>query len=366
MDQPTEPAKPFKPPVQPVPAVPAALLGRALGLIRVQRGRLIRAVRRPTAIMAALMSVGLILVGMGIGRLLFPMRTVSDTAPIIVPTSLGATRSAVVMPDIAGQTVDQANRVLTDSGLISMQVAQEVVPQAGPPGLVITQTPSAGSTLPSPEGVAVALKVSGPGLLPNVIGKSVQVARDELAALGVIALFEEEVRPDQPPGQVLSSMPAAGASLTAQVMVRVSSAGDAVYLAGLRDVAHSGCSGRSSVVVNGQTLRSSLLCSVTARQMGSIEYSLGRHAVIVEASVGIPDKSPGRTATVTFLGDGKAIGTFTAAAGATAPVRVSVKGVLKMRIEVATESTTAVEVAVGEARAVGTPSEIDILTTQSS
>jgi hypothetical protein len=327
-------------------------------------GRVIHRARRSPRAMAGMVALGLVLVGVALGRLVFPIHTVGDVGAVVIPTSTSLATSTLVMPDITGLTVDQANRVLTDAGLVLPKVATEPTPQAGSPGLVVSQSPGAGSSLPAPQGVAVALKVSGPGQLPDVSGKSLQAARDELAELGVAVTIEEAIAADKPAGQVLSTSPAAGAALSPQVLLRVASAGDAVYLTDLKEVARTACGGTASAVVNGQDLRSALVCQPSARQAASIEYSLGRHGTSFDASIGIPDRSPPGTATLTLSGDGKDLGTFTAKSGEVTAIHTPVAGVLRLTIVVTTTAPGSTQVAIGEARIVGSTAEISVLAAQ--
>lgn len=355
-----EPEAPHAGTTAPAPAAARRALGSAASLIRQAiRGRM------PRAVVIGLVALGLILIGAGIGRLLFPVRAPGETSPIVIPTASPGDRSGVVMPDISGLTVDHATRVLSDAGLLRPAVASETIPQAGPAGLVVVQTPAAGSSVPSPEGVAVALKVSGPGAIPDLSGKTLDAARDALSSLGVVPTIDEVVKPDQAPGVVIATVPAAGQPLAPQVTVSVATAGDGIYLSDVRDVSRSGCGKSSSEVANGQTMRSALVCTASARTAASAEYTLGRHAVVLDAQLGISDRAsaPG-PATVTILADGAKAGSVTVAPGALTPVHLSMAGVLRLRLEVTTTSTSGLPVVLGEVRVVGAPDDIALLAAQ--
>ena len=101
-------------------------------------------------------------------------------------------------------------------------------------------------------------------------------------------------------------------------------------------------------------MRSALVCTASARTAASAEYTLGRHAVVLDAQLGISDRAsaPG-PATVTILAD-----------GAITPVHLSVAGVLRLRLEVTTTSTSGLPVVLGEVRVVGAPDDIALLAAQ--
>jgi serine/threonine-protein kinase len=130
----------------------------------------------------------------------------------------------VRIPPVAGLTVDEARKVLADSGLSAGGVQDET--STSPRGEVLRTKPDAGRFVG--EGAAVELIVSaGPPELtmPDVLGRD---PSDALAVLNQLGLTR--VRVDSQPGEiglmtVVGQRPAAGTGLrlTDRVVLRVGS-----------------------------------------------------------------------------------------------------------------------------------------------
>ena len=111
-----------------------------------------------------------------------------------------------------------------------------------------------------------------------------------------------------------------------------------------------------------RSCRTSITCRPTAAAAGSTEFSLGRHAVFLDATVGVGDRSEAGKGTVTIIADGKRIATVAATLGAAKPVHIPVAGVLRIRVVVTGDKD--VQVLLGDIRVTGTPERINDLTTQ--
>jgi len=305
--------------------------------------------------------VGLVLVGIAFGRLAFPIHDEAP-APLVLPTAASLETAELAMPDLGGLTPEQARRVLVDAGFERAKVSTSSVEYAGPEGLVVGQQPIPGAAVRSEAVAGVTLTLSKPGIIPDLSGKSVAEARTALAALGALGTIEEAVDSAGAVGAIVATTPAAGQPLAINVTLRVATAGDAVYIGELDPLATSRCRTTEKDILNGQQLGTSITCRPTATAAASTEFSLGRHAVFLDASVGVGDRSAPGKGTVTIFGDGKKIATVDAASGAATPVHLPVAGVLRLRIEVTGGKDA--QVLLGDIRVTGTPAQINDLTTQ--
>ncbi len=126
---------------------------------------------------------------------------------VLLVSSGGA---SVTVPDVTGQTQDQATATLQGAGLVVGGIEQ--VADAGfAAGTVTAQDPAAGAG--ADEGSGVKLTVSsGPGTVevPNVMGLDVEEARQALAGAGLSSETEEEYDLRAPAGQVMGQLPAPG------------------------------------------------------------------------------------------------------------------------------------------------------------
>jgi hypothetical protein len=137
----------------------------------------------------------------------------SNTVPVVVGAAAPAT---VAVPAVAGLTQQAAQAAIAGAGLAVGAVSQA---NSGtvPAGLVISSSPAAGASV-SP-GSAVALVVStGPTLVPvpNVVGLTQAAATTAISAAGyVVGGITQANSATVPAGSVISSNPAAGATIAA-------------------------------------------------------------------------------------------------------------------------------------------------------
>ena len=112
------------------------------------------------------------------------------------------------VPDVTGQTLEEAGRILGDSGF--RIGARQWVRERGPAGTVWRQRPPPGT--PAPAGAPVNLFLVLWVTVPDVIGLPRDQADRLLADSGFVAAGGGEVRDALPVGSVGAQRPAAGAS----------------------------------------------------------------------------------------------------------------------------------------------------------
>ena len=116
----------------------------------------------------------------------------------------------VVVPDVTGMTVEEAETVLTDAGLTLGRESEEPTEEFEP-GLVISQTPVAGESVS--EGSRVDIVVARPlaGVeVPDVVGLPVDDAIGTLGEAGLTARAEEVFSEDVEEGLVVDQSPRPG------------------------------------------------------------------------------------------------------------------------------------------------------------
>jgi serine/threonine-protein kinase len=116
----------------------------------------------------------------------------------------------VVVPDVTGQSLDDARAALEARGLKVGNIVEKE--QTGPPGRVLSSDPVPGTSLP--KGSAVNLTViSGKLTMPDLFGKTFEQARAELEGLGFSNIVRQDVAADTPDeaGTVVGQDPAKGA-----------------------------------------------------------------------------------------------------------------------------------------------------------
>lgn len=126
----------------------------------------------------------------------------------------------VTMPTITMYDADQAQRILSASGL---QVRLQTVPDLAAQGRVIGTVPTAGSAVAIPGPVRLLISAGPPIVsVPTVIGLAQADARALLRSTSLRVGEEQRVyRPDLPEGTVLSQFPMPGDSTRAGTRVRL-------------------------------------------------------------------------------------------------------------------------------------------------
>ena len=119
----------------------------------------------------------------------------------------------VPVPDLVGQTEDQAQSTLEDAGLQLGEVTEEQSDDVEE-GLVISQNPEAGQEVNARSRVDIVVSAGPEGVIvPPVVGLSEQ---DALAALDAAGLEAEVIRDaaEEPAGEVVAQDPGAGTEVT--------------------------------------------------------------------------------------------------------------------------------------------------------
>ncbi|MGQ0803028.1 MAG: Stk1 family PASTA domain-containing Ser/Thr kinase [Actinomycetota bacterium] len=136
-------------------------------------------------------------------------------------TSGGGTTVAV--PDVVGQTFDEAKLALEAKGF---KVEREDKESNQPENQVLEQDPASGQKLK--KGGTITLTVSSSTVtIPNVVGKSEAEARQQLQELGFTNVVGFPEESDQPPGTVLRTEPPVGAEVKKSDQVVLVVAGEA-------------------------------------------------------------------------------------------------------------------------------------------
>jgi len=118
----------------------------------------------------------------------------------------GSGADTVEVPNVVGQTYDQAAAALEERGFEVTR--QDEFNNSVEPGVVFDQTPEAGRLFA--KGRTVVLKVSATEVtVPNVVGKTFDEASSQLTQLGLTVQRVDQETIDQPANTVLATSPAA-------------------------------------------------------------------------------------------------------------------------------------------------------------
>ena len=148
-------------------------------------------------------------------------------APIAVeavidrPVSVAVPANAALgnMPGVLGLPLDQARRVLFNSGVTAAAITVTQRPTALEPGSVVLQEPAAGTALAD----AVLLVVSTEADVPEMVGMPLEEAEVLLVDLGTNPTVQRRSNSGVQPGIVLGSDPPAGNTLGRSIVLFVSS-----------------------------------------------------------------------------------------------------------------------------------------------
>jgi serine/threonine-protein kinase len=151
--------------------------------------------------------------------------TADKDSTVVIVVSQPATTAAV--PNVVGQTEEQARSSLTQAGFTNISRSTQQVQDTTKKGLVISQNPAAGAT--SPKDQAIQLVVgTGPDqvTLPDVVGLPYDQAVNELVASGISS--DNIQRVDQPSqqqaaGNVIGTQPSGTVATNQKLQVLVSS-----------------------------------------------------------------------------------------------------------------------------------------------
>ena len=322
----------------------------------------------PMLVLRAGAVVGIACAAGGVGYL---VGTHGAHRPIVVTAApRGAagvpTAGTAVMPSLNGLTQDAALAALALVRVPAGSVTVTVRPAATTPGVIVGQSPAAGAVVDTKA--TVTLLISGPGTMPDLVGKSETEARAALQALGAQVTTNGVFAEGRTPGTVIAESPTAGAPLTETTALTVAAAPSSVFLSALRPVS-SNCSTSSSESVNGTALSDSVICQVAAGNTATADYVLNRHVSTLTMTAGQRDRSPtGFVMNLQVLADGQQVVGQRIVFG-TATISVPVDGVLRLSVRVTTEAQQGVSMAptvvLGSAKLIGAPAAIDLLLAES-
>lgn len=326
--------------------------------------------RRPrrglTAAAVLVAIVGLLVLGAGLGQLVWPARVTQQV--VVGPPSAdpkgdaGAAASALQFPHVIGLDAGTARAAIVAAGFRSVIFKTESRAAAGPESYVVGQRPEPYSQQ-APALAEVTLILSQPSTMPDLVGKPAAEAQKAVTDLAGVPQVVRVTTADQPAGVVLGTDPAAGAPMPVNVTLRVSDGGDSLSLLALKSVASSRCDKAEDQMVNGQQHSQSLACTPgTDKDPAHVEYAIGRHATYLDATVGMLDTGALGSATIKVLGDGKLLATQEVQFGTATPLRVTVRDVLRLRIEVTGQAAAKQpRLVLGGVRLVGNPGDLDLI-----
>ncbi|QPK82215.1 Stk1 family PASTA domain-containing Ser/Thr kinase [Schaalia sp. ZJ405] len=118
-----------------------------------------------------------------------------------------------VVPDVVGQTRQQATTALTDAGLVLGNVAEEYSEDVKS-GHVISQKVKAKSSVPHDTSIDIVLsKGREPIGVPKIVGTEASAAKKTLEDLGLVASSSEAFSDTVPEGTIISQEPEAATTL---------------------------------------------------------------------------------------------------------------------------------------------------------
>jgi serine/threonine-protein kinase len=139
-----------------------------------------------------------------------------------VKVTISKGNKTLEVPDVKGRTVDEARKILTDSGFTNIKIEQ-IFNDSKPAGTVLSQEP-APENMVSPASLILLRVSKGPEKqkLPDLTGKSEAEAQKILAAMGLrLSIESTEPSAQIPAGNIIRQTPAAGTEVIKNSMVKV-------------------------------------------------------------------------------------------------------------------------------------------------
>ncbi|TNM69025.1 Stk1 family PASTA domain-containing Ser/Thr kinase [Streptomyces sp. NP160] len=193
--------------------------------------------------------------------------------------------AAVQVPDVVGQTQEQAAARLDQQGLVLGTVSPQDAPQLRA-GTVISTNPPAGTSL-EPGATVELVVASGKVEVTSVVGKSQEDAVAALTELGLVPSLTEQPS-DQPPGSVVSQTPESGSVAVGSVVQLVVSGGPTAT-ASPTETATDAPTGQPTDGAEGEQSPSQ---SPSASQTPSTTPTQGTSLAPEEPAEGEPSRSP--------------------------------------------------------------------------
>jgi hypothetical protein len=265
------------------------------------------------------------------------------------------------MPELVGMQEDHAIEILESVRISDPQI--EELASLKPPGEVLKQLPSSGSSIRGPVTLTIAVP---PPPMPDYTGERVGDARAELEAWGVSVVEESELNHDRPSGEVIGSTPKFGDEIGAEVVLRVAVAPVIGTLEeNVPEVAWESFSSRDydSIHINGNLYENSVYSSGWADpgDVAFVEYDLGRDWEILEAAAGLLDDSGSdQGGRFRVILDGSVIWEQDVEFGNTADISINVSDGLRLRLEAVSLEEGFVGLGWGNVRLLGIPGEAPV------
>jgi hypothetical protein len=280
----------------------------------------------------------LLLAGATAGYLVFPPVGAAPNITTVSPDQIQdpTTSQVAPMPSLDGLSEDAARLALRDAGLADPTVTTSRQPTAGPPGLVLKQTPAAGTGLGDGKNVKVHLTLSKPVATPSVQSEKYSDARSRLEQLGAVVRVNQVIRPGSTIGTVLSTVPAAGSTMPTVVTLNVADAGVGLAFDEMSERSSNDCYSNTDMRVAGKGVPQGVECDFYKRSSHpSITYRLTGGPLGMSFSAGPADQSGVGAGVLRVLGDGKVLAEIPLTSdSAPTPTRVlNLTGVRTLRFE---------------------------------
>ncbi|GAA2868685.1 Stk1 family PASTA domain-containing Ser/Thr kinase [Pseudonocardia halophobica] len=153
-----------------------------------------------------------------------------------VAVVVGTKQTTVAVPDVSGQSEDQAKSTLANSGFSSVQTQN--VDGGGQEGTVVGTNPAAGTRVAPGTTITLQISRGNQVQMPNVVGQSVNDAVDQLRSAGIrnYQLQATQVNDSSQNNRVVQTDPSAGRSVdpdeTVTLVVGQSSNGGGGFFGG--------------------------------------------------------------------------------------------------------------------------------------
>ncbi|MCE3555547.1 Stk1 family PASTA domain-containing Ser/Thr kinase [Pseudonocardia sp. RS11V-5] len=130
-----------------------------------------------------------------------------------VSVVVGTKQTTVAVPDVTGQSADQAKQTLANSGFTSVQTQN--VDGGGQDGSVVGTNPAAGTKVAPGTTITLQISRGNQVQMPNVVGQSVNDAVDQLRSAGIrnYQLQATQVNDSSQNNRVVKTDPSAGKSV---------------------------------------------------------------------------------------------------------------------------------------------------------
>ncbi len=143
-----------------------------------------------------------------------PKRLVWGAAALVLLLAVGGlgywfsvSKSGVEMPDLIGKQLDAAASVIAENGL-ELAPAARVESEEAPPGVVIEQSPRAGSRVQRGTAVEIVVVDAPKRAVPSLVGVTPAVAEQRVMEAGLrLGRVANEDSPDAQPGTVIGQHP---------------------------------------------------------------------------------------------------------------------------------------------------------------